>query len=170
MIEAASTLIYNELDVNSWAKNDPDVDAARPSHCPRCHLAAHMGERLRLHGHGRRWRDLWGPGDVDAEPEIRSVLLRRYRCVSCKAVCTVAPRGIGMRLRYALAAIGTALLLWGTWLWTAARTRRVVSPNRRVGSCEPERWSSLGRWSRCAAEVFAYPVKQPRRDDVAVVV
>jgi hypothetical protein len=148
--EATPTLIHHALDVNSWAKNDPDVEAARPSHCPGCGLAAHRGDRLRLHGHGRRERDLWGLVEVGAGPGLRTIL----RCVECGKVCTVAPRGVGPRLRYALAAVGSAMLLWGVWLWTAARTRQATSPNLHVGFSEPRRWRSLGRWSRRAAEIF----------------
>lgn len=155
--EAVRTLIHEELDVNSWADLDPDVDVARPSHCVGCGRAAHAGGRLRLHGHGRRARDLWGPVAVGGVPEMRTLLLRRYRCVDCRAVCTVLPRGVVRRFQYAATAIASALLLWATWLWTAALTRAAISPHRKIGVCEPERWRSLTRWSRRAAELFRLP-------------
>ena len=157
MSEATTKLIHHNLDVNSWLKIDPDVDAARPSHCPGCSKPAYVGSRLRLHGHGRRQRTLWGPSEVDARPEIRTVLARRYRCVDCVSVCTVVPRGIARRFLYGLAAIAVALLLWGLRSWTPAQTRAVVSPNSLVGLCEPDRWRSLSRWSRRAPELFALP-------------
>lgn len=158
MTKAKPTLIHHELDVNFWTKNDPGVDAARPSHCCRCDMAAHGAEgRLRLHGHGRRRRDLWGPAELGSRPEIFSVWLRRYRCVECGGLCTVAPRGIATRFRYGVTAIAMALLFWGLWAWTAASTRAAISPNTQVGFCEPGRWRSLRRWSRRAAELFALP-------------
>ena len=157
MTRATPTLIHHALDVNSWTKNDPDVEAARASHCPRCGAAAHQGGRLRLHGHGRRWRSVWGPSEPDGEPVRRCVRLRRYRCTECRTVCTVAPRGIAGGFRYAVAAIASALLLWGVWVWTAARTRAALSPDRITGLCEPQRWRSLSRWARRPAELFGLP-------------
>jgi hypothetical protein len=164
---ATANLIHSELDVNSWAKNDPDVEAARPSHCPRCELAAHDGDRLRLHGHGRRTRDLWGPSVGLIPPEIRTVRLRRYRCIACGAVCTVAPAGIAARLMYGLTAIATAMLLWGAWLWTSAETRSAVSPHRRVGFSDPRRWRTLRRWSRRANVLFDLPLRARAETDRA---
>lgn len=152
---AASTLIHPALDVKSWTKNDPDVDAARPSHCPVCEAAAHHEGGLHLHGHGRRERSLWGPPEVGEDSVRRVVWLRRYRCVVCRAVCTVAPRGIATRFLYATTAIASALLLWGVWLWSAARCWREVSPDRLRGISEPQRWRSLHRWVRRAADLFA---------------
>lgn len=157
MTRATPTLIHHALDVNSWAKIDPDVEAARASHCPGCGKAARDRDRLRLHGHGRRRRNLWGSAEAGAQAVIDTVLLRRYRCVDCKTVCTVAPRGIATGFRYGLAAIGAALLLWGVWSWTAARVRNKVSPNHIVGPSEPARWRSLNRWARRGRELFEVP-------------
>lgn len=164
---ATANLIQSELDVNSWAKNDPDVEAARPSYCPGCDLAAHDGDRLRLHGHGRRTRDLWGPAAEFMPPEIRTVLLRRYRCTACRAVCTVAPAGIATRFMYALTAIATAMLVWGAWLWTAAATRSAMSPHQQVGFSDPRRWRSLRRWSRRSDDLFEFPRRARAQTDRA---
>ena len=65
--EATLTLIHPALDVKSWTEIEPDVEAARPSHCPRCGGAAHRDDGLRLHGHGLRERCIWGPPEVGAE-------------------------------------------------------------------------------------------------------
>jgi hypothetical protein len=77
--------------------------------------------------------------------------------VECGAVCTVALLGVATRMRYGLMAIGSALLLWAVWMWTAAKTRQAISPNARVGLSEPRRWRSLSRWSRRSAELFGLP-------------
>lgn len=108
-----------------------------------------------LHGHSRRERSLWGPPEVGEDSVRRVVWLRRYRCVVCEAVCTVAPRGIATRFLYATTAIASGLLLWGVWLWSAARCRLEVSPDRLRGISEPQRWRSLNRWVRRTANLFA---------------
>ena len=155
--EAVLTLIHPALDVKSWTEIEPDVEAARPSHCPRCGGAAHRDDGLRLHGHGLRERCIWGPPEVGAESMRGTILLRRYRCIECRAVCTVAPRGIATRFLYATTAIASALLMWGVWLWTAAKCRLEVSPDRIRGVSEPERWRSLQRWARRSSDLFGLP-------------
>ena len=165
MTKAASTLILLALDVKSWTENDPGVEAARPSHCPRCGAAAHHEGGLQLHGHGRRERSLWGPLDVGEDPVRRTVWLRRYRCTRCRAACTVAPQGIATRFLYATTAIASVLLLWGVVLWTATRCRLEISPDRLRGFSEPERWRSLHRWARRSADLFGLPVTNPGSSD-----
>lgn len=157
MTEAPLTLIHPALDVKSWAKNEPDVEGARPTHCPRCGEAAHYEGGLRLYGHGLRERSIWGPPVVGAESVRVTIWVRRYRCIDCRAVCSVVPRGIAPRFLYATTAIASALLLWGVWLWTAAKVRLTVSPDRLRGLSEPERWRSLHRWVRRRADLFELP-------------
>ena len=86
-----------------------------------------------------------------------SIWLRRYRCIVCRAVCTVAPRGVATRFLYATTAIASALLLWGVWLWTAAKVRLEVSPDSLHGLSAPDRWRSLHRWATRSAELFELP-------------
>lgn len=153
--EAPRSLFHHELDVNTWLVNRPNVDAARPSHCPGCGIEAHRAEgRLHLHGHGQRVRVLWGVPRPGSPPTLWEVMLRRYRCTRCGHVCTVAPRGIATLYRYALASIAVAFVLWGLWERTAAATRAAVSPWRLVGDSTHGSWRSLGRWAGRVAELF----------------
>jgi len=148
-------LFHHELDVNFWANNAPDVEQARPSHCPSCkHPARKPGGRLRLHGHGRRTRTLWGRQAVDRSPGFREIVLRRYRCTECKSVVTVAPRGVFTDFRYSLGAMALALYWWAMMMLSAAETRALSSPWPLSGFSEPERWRSLHRWSERSRELF----------------
>jgi hypothetical protein len=75
--------------------------------------------------------------------------------VDCGACPTVLPAGLERAYRYSLSAIAMALTLWAMRRLPAARVRRRVSPFRRVGASEPERWRSLRRWTRRARQIFA---------------
>jgi len=153
--EATTSLIYSSIPVNSWAILFPEVEAARPSHCPSCGKAAHRQDgRLRLHGHGVRQRGVWGPETAAGEPELGEIRLRRYLCLDCGACMTVLPAGLARAYRYSLAAIAMALALWSLWRLPAARVREQVSPLRRVGPSEATRWRSLRRWVWRAAKLF----------------
>ena len=82
------------------------------------------------------------------------MLARRYRCLACKAVLVVVPRGVGRALRYTLDAIGYALALWGHARSTAEHARRAVSAATARGLSSPEQWSSLRRWAARAGQIF----------------
>ncbi len=158
-----TTLIHHDLDVKSWTKIEPDVEGARPSHCGGCEAPARRGGGLlRLHGHGTRVRTLWGPTWPELGPGLVDIAVRRYRCVDCRAVRTVVPRGVAQLYRYTLGGIGLALTYWALWLWPAARTRMEVSPWPVVGMAAPERWRSLERWARRAHMLFGLPQSVPR--------
>lgn len=145
-------LYQSEIDVNSWAENDPSTEAVRPRRCPKCGVAAGMPGSRRIHGHGRRVRQQWGPGAPGAAGKVVEIWLRRFRCLECNAVMTVGPRGVLTLMRYSAAAIALALLLWQSWPQRDVRT--VVSPWRWVGPTDAERWRSLGRWAKRAAGLW----------------
>lgn len=126
----------------------PSVDAVRPASCAACGAASRpLGGLLGLHGHGSRSRQVRGPMDVDAQPVLAELRVRRYRCRGCGATQTVVPGQVIARKLYSLAAIAWALALWGLDSLTAAAVRARVSPWRVVGLGAPERWDSLTRWS-----------------------
>ncbi|MEX1344516.1 MAG: hypothetical protein AB1Z63_07590 [Candidatus Limnocylindrales bacterium] len=93
----------------------------------------------------------------DAAPALGEILARRYRCTDCGTVLTVVPRGMAAALRYTLATIAMALMLWGLRGRTPAQARRATSPLRCLGVCEPHRWRSLRRWTRKAERLFDLP-------------
>jgi len=155
-------ITHPELDVNFWAKNRPDVEAARPSHCGGCGRAARRATgRLRLWGHGTRTRTQWGPAQPGRPPGLLELVVRRYRCTDCGVTRTVVPRGVVKAYRYTLAAIALALTYWAVWRWPQDRARERVSPWPVVGSAEPHRWRSLRRWASRARELFGL-------DDIAL--
>ena len=169
---STAKLSHHDLDVNYWAINVPDVEQARPSHCPGCEGSARKPTgRLRLQGHGLRTRTLWGRQEVEASPTLWEIVLRRYRCVDCGAVPTVAPRGVFTHFRYALGAIALALAWWAVVMLSPSEVRRRISPWPIVGLAEPERWRSLPRWSRRACELFrldaAFPDAATLREDAS---
>ena len=148
-------LFHHELDVNFWVENAPDVEQARPSHCPSCMRPARKpGGGLRLHGHGQRPRTLWGRPSVAGLPGFWEIVLRRYRCTECTSVTTVVPRGVFTHFRYSLGAIALALYWWAVMVLSAAETRALSSPWRTAGFSAPERWRSLHRWSERSRELF----------------
>ena len=75
------------------------------------------------------------------------MLLRRYRCQSCKAVIAVGPAGIAPGRLYSAMAIALALFLYGVRLSSHPEIRRQVSP-WRPSAREPTRtcWVTLLRW------------------------
>lgn len=100
---------------------------------------------------------MWGPTLPATAPAMRSVRVRRYKCTDCGAARTVLPRGLGRRLRYSLSAIALALAAWAVWLLPSAEVRARVSPLRRFGPADADRWRSLPRWTRSAAALFDLP-------------
>lgn len=97
-----------------------------------------------LISHGLRERQVRGPASVTGEPEVRLLLVRRYRCRRCGGVTTVLPRGLAARRHYSASAIGLSLCLFGMRGLTLGETRRRVCTWR--WSSEPERWTTLGGW------------------------
>lgn len=127
-------VIQSAIDIKRWQQQPPTVVEARPGRCPACGAAScPLGGAIRLQGHGRRERQVWGPSRPDQPPEVISVTARRYRCLGCGVVLLVVPRGVLGRRVYSAAAIGFALALWGLALATAAEVRRRVGPARILG-------------------------------------
>ena len=114
-----------------------------------------MGGGLVLHGHGLRARDQWGPPDATAPSIVGEVVGRRYRCLDCRAVIEVLPRGVLRRRLYSAVAVALALALWAVEQHPAAEVRRRVSPWSRVGPAV-RGWMSLRRWAKAvrAGELF----------------
>lgn len=153
MKEARSETRFVEagLEIKGWVL--PGVNEGRPPRCPGCGVASRVpGARLGLQGHGVRRRQVRGPAEPDGPPQISTVVLRRYRCMSCNAVVMVGPRGLLRRYLYSAPAIGWALALYGLARRTAAQVRQRVSPWSVVGDAAAGRWATLRRWIKAVAE------------------
>ena len=137
----------------------PSCDAVRPARCPACDAPSREpGKALTIVGHGLRGRGVEGPHEPGEAPTDTEVLCRRYVCNACDAVLLVVPRGVGGSFRYSLSAIAYALALWAYARRTAAQARAAVSTARARGFASPEQWSSLRRWTACAAAIFGSAV------------
>jgi len=143
------------LAVKTWLALDvPDVDLVRPRRCVACGCAScPVGDRLRLHGHGVRERELNGPLSPGGKPESVTVTGRRYRCTECGAVMLVVPRGVLPRKRYWAQAIALALALWGLAGETATSVRSRVG----FGVWFESGWQSLRRWAAEARDGGLFP-------------
>ncbi len=142
---SGSGIVYSAIDVKKWAEEVPTVAQARPACCSRCGAAGRpLGAAVVVVGHGVRERQIRGPASVVGEPMIRTVLVRRYRCLRCGGLTTVLPRGLTARRHYSASAIGLALCLFGMRGLSVGETRRRVC-SWRVGF-EPERWTTLTGW------------------------
>lgn len=156
--EAVATVCEVGHRVKYWLAQDDGVEAARPSHCAACGVAAYRPDgRLTLHGHGTRKRTLWGPRQPTGLPATWEIVARRFRCTVCNAARTVQPAGLGARLRYSLPVIALALMAWALWLWPGAQVREQLSPWHKVGATDAERWPSLRRWARRVDALFGLP-------------
>jgi hypothetical protein len=140
--------------VNNWLGRDDGVEASRPSHCPHCGASAHGKQGLQIYGHGVRIRTVWGPRNAAGEAETWEVTVRRYVCRTCERAWTVQRRGLSPRLRYTLPAIALALASWTLWQQRVSAVRQRISPWRKRGYGDPDRWRSLERWSRRCAPLF----------------
>ncbi len=128
----------------------PSAEAVRPSHCPACEVASRpVGEGLSLYGHGLRERQVRGPSEPGATPELRLLHLRRYLCTRCGAVTVVGPMELLTRRLYSAAAIAWALALFSLAQLSPSAVRGLVSPFAHVGATSAAGWLTLLRW--CAA-------------------
>jgi hypothetical protein len=82
---------------------------------------------------------------------VTEVFERRYRCLWCRAVLTVAPAETLTRRLYSAAAIAWALALYGLSLLAPGAVRELVSPWRVVAASSATRWRMLSRWCTAAA-------------------
>jgi hypothetical protein len=139
-------IVRSELSVKEWAAELPSVGRVRPKRCPGCKRASQpLGGKIVLHGHGRRERQLRGPAAPDERPALSGLLLRRYRCKICKALCTVGPRELLTQRLYSASAIAWALALFGVLRLGAAQVRELVSP-WAIWGVSGHRWPTLLRW------------------------
>jgi hypothetical protein len=148
-------IVHCAVDVKSWAKQLPSVEAARPGRCPCCGAAGRPeGHAKAIVGHGLRERLVYGPLSPGDGSSIRSLLGRRYRCLRCRAVLLVLPRCVGRRLLYTLFSIVLALARWAVDAMPLHDVRAVISPFRVVGAAAAVGWASPLRWVRHAARIF----------------
>jgi hypothetical protein len=141
------------VDSKTWCVEAIPAAVARPAQCPCCGIASRApGRGLMLHGHGRRQRHQRGPEVPEQRPDTRVVLLRRYRCLGCRAVMCVGPCDVAPRYLYSGAAIVWAMALWGLAGLSTSALRRRVSIWRRVGASAQGRWQTLLRWPRDSAD------------------
>jgi len=82
--------------------------------------------------------------------------VRRYRCLRCRAVCTVVPRGVVRRRHFGAGAIGWALFLYGHEHLTAHVVRDRVGG---IGSRSAGHWVTLRRWLRAVAHGALFVVR-----------
>lgn len=149
---SAASVVQSPIDIKCWQQRPPTVAEARPARCPACGAAScPVGDRIHLHGHGTRERQVRGPTGPGEPPAMIAVTARRYRCIDCGAVVIVVPREVRGRRVYSASAIGFALALWGRALATAAEVRRRVSPAKIVGDAAVTGWATLRRWARDVA-------------------
>lgn len=116
-----------------------------------------VGQRLVLHGHGIRERQLRGPLGLGEAPCTAIVLVRRYRCQACGAVSTVAPRSMVRGRLFSVSAIGLALALWALSRLPLASVRRLISPWRVVGSTAGDTWVTVRRWAGAVRRGALFP-------------
>jgi hypothetical protein len=102
--------------------------------------------RLGLVGHGLRDRQVRGPRAPSGPPITVVIPTRRFLCVECAAVVTVAPRGVVRRRHFGAAAIGLALFLFGVLERSARGVQRAISGWGLGASC----WRTLARWIEAA--------------------
>lgn len=144
-------IVRSTIAVKSWLLEMPSVAAVRPECCPVCKAASKpIGGRIVVQGHGKRQRQAWGPPSPRASPEIQVLMIRRYHCIACGAVTTVAPSETLTKRLYTASAIAWALALFGL-LMTARAIRDLVSPLRIWGTTSAARWQTLLRWAVAAA-------------------
>jgi hypothetical protein len=148
-------LVRIDVDFKSWLHAVPDVERARPGQCPWCGAAGRsVGGRPMLHGHGLRERQLRGPLEPGGEPQVLALLLRRYLCVACGAVITVAPGAVLPKRLFTAAAIAMALALWSVAGESSPKVRAQISPLKTMGDASARSWLTLRRWTRDARGLF----------------
>ena len=149
-------IVYSAIDVKKWATEIPSIEGARPGCCSRCGAASRpSGGGVVLIGHGLRERQIRGPAGPQGQPEIRVVLVRRYRCRLCGGLTTVLPRGLTARRHYSASAIGLSLCLYGMQRLPLGETRRRVC-TWPIGF-ETDRWTTLPGWVAAIEQGRLFP-------------
>lgn len=159
-------VIRSQRGVKSWAEAVPSVEVARPARCPECGAASRpVGGALGLHGHGLRQRQVLGPLEWGEAAQVRVVSVRRFRCTTCRATCTVCPREVLPRRLYSATAIALALALFGLLSRPVAGVRAQVSPWRVVGPGSVGRWCALAAWVRALSRGGLFSALPPCPED-----
>ena len=95
--------------IKSWIAQTPSVEEVRPARCAGCGAASRpVGGLLNVHGQGLMERQVRGVLEVDGEPGVYSLEVRRYECQRCGAVMTVVPAGMLARRQYSAPSIALA--------------------------------------------------------------
>jgi hypothetical protein len=147
-------LIRTGVAIKSWIAQTPSVDEVRPARCAGCGTASRpVGGRLVVHGQGLLHRQVRGVLEVDGEPGMVEIAVRRYECQSCGAVMTVVPAGMLARRQYSASSIALALHLWLVLGLSDRLVRgRICAWQMRGRSGRG--WAQLYRWAGSAASVF----------------
>jgi hypothetical protein len=154
-------VIRTGVAIKSWIAQTPSVDEVRPVRCAGCAAASRpVGGSLNVHGHGLTQRQVRGVLEVDGEPGVYALEVRRYECQRCGAVMTVVPAGMLARRQYSASSIALALHLWLTVGLSDRVVRGRVCAWRRRGR-SARGWAQLYRWVRQAASLFALPRPMP---------
>ena len=149
--QGSREIVRSTIAVKYWLLELPSVAAVRPACCPVCKAASTpIGGRIVMQGHGKRQRQAWGPALPRTSPEIQVLMIRRYHCIACGAVTTVAPSETLTKRLYTAPAVGWALALFGL-LMAPRAIRDLVSPLRIWGTTSAARWQTLLRWAGAAA-------------------
>jgi transposase len=115
-----------------------------------------VGKPLLVHGQGLLQRQVRGVLEVDGEPSVVAIAVRRYECQQCGAVMTVVPAGMLARRQYSASSIALALHLWLELGWSDRHVRQRVCAWRLRGR-SARGWAQLYRWTRQAASLFRLP-------------
>lgn len=163
LIRSVHTLIRFDRPFKSWIDRPLDIHDLRPRACVGCGCVSGPRGRLALHGHGVRERQQRGPADLGAPPKIVTLKLRRYICVHCHAVMTVAPALVRRKL-FSAFAIAWALALFGLLSEPASQVRARVSPWQVRGAAAASTWRTLHRWAADAHALFGTPAASADTD------
>jgi hypothetical protein len=158
-IRSSIRLLHSSVGIKQWLAEPPSVSAARPACCLVCGApGAPLGQPLVIVGHGVRERSLLGRcGEEDLGAAGLSVRERRYRCLRCRAVLRVAPRGVLAGRRYNAFAIAFALALFGLLMQGAVAVREQVTSWRAEAHTTNLAWASLRRWVRAVRRGDLFP-------------
>jgi transposase len=150
-------LIRTGVAIKSWIAQTPSVEEVRPARCAGCGTASRpVGGRLVVHGQGLLQRQVRGVLEVDGEPGVVAIAVRRYECQGCGAVMTVVPAGMFARRQYSASSIALALYLWLVVGLSDRQVRRRICAWQVQGRSS-RGWAQLYRWTRSAASLFGLP-------------
>jgi hypothetical protein len=152
-----NSVIRTAVGIKSWIAQTPSVDEVRPAHCVDCGAASRpVGGCLVVHGQGLLLRQVRGVLEVEGEPGVVAIAVRRYECQRCRAVMTVVPAGMLARRQYSASSIALALHLWLVVGFSDRLVRRAICA-WQVRGRSGRGWAQLYRWARSAASLFGLP-------------